>query len=86
MKLIGSAVLLTLLARSAEAFGNALFQEACTAQQTFASKNEGVEIELPDFDELFGRVQQVSPLSRVAIEGNDLDGAKGFAAIDQSCK
>jgi hypothetical protein len=86
MKLIGYAFLITLLACSAEAFGNALFQEISTAQQNFASKNAGVEIELPDFDELFGRVQQVSPLARVAIEGNDLGGAKGFAAIDKSCK
>jgi len=28
----------------------------------------GVEIEMPDFDELFGRIQQVSPLARAAIE------------------
>jgi hypothetical protein len=29
---------------------------------------EGVEIELPDFDELFKRIQLASPLAKVAIE------------------
>lgn len=32
------------------------------------SKSSGVEIELPDFDELFGRIQSVSPLAKIAIE------------------
>ena len=67
-------------------FSSALFQETPQAQQTFPSKTDGVEIELPDFDEFFNRAQQVSPLARVAIEGNDLSGAKGFGAVDKSCK
>jgi hypothetical protein len=66
-------------------FNNALFKEAATQQRTAPSKIEGVEIELPDFDELFGRIQQVSPLARLAINGNR-DGKKGFEAIDDTCK
>jgi hypothetical protein len=73
------------LAISAKGFTNALFQRALTAQQTFPSLTDGVEIELPDFDELFGRIQQVSPLSKVAIMGSK-NGATGFEAIDDSCK
>jgi hypothetical protein len=89
---LSSVSFLFFVTSPATAFNNALFQQAPTAQQTFPSKTDGVEIELPDFDELFGRAQQVSPLSRVAIEsyGNGLDcvtGAKkGFEAVDESCK
>ena len=73
------------------AFGNALFQEQPTQQRlTFQSANDGIEIELPDFDELFHRVKQVSPLARVAMgEGNDQSAdrwSQGFAAIDNSCR
>jgi hypothetical protein len=74
------------LAAPAQAFSSTLFQQAPTAQQTFPSKTDGVEIELPDFDELFGRIQQVSPLARVAIEGGEINGKRGFAAVDKTCK
>ena len=47
---------------------NALFQKIPTAQQTFPTIQEQ-EIELPNFDKLFGRIQQVSPLAPVAVEG-----------------
>jgi hypothetical protein len=70
---------------SSQAYSNTLFQQAPTAQQTFPSKTDGVEIELPDFDELFERIQLVSPLARVAIEGGEIDGKRGFEAIDKSC-
>jgi hypothetical protein len=93
MKFVLSSVSFVIIATSsATAFNNALFQQAPTEQQTFPSKTDGVEIELPDFDELFGRAQQVSPLSRVAIEGHSygldcVNGAKkGFEAVDMSCK
>ena len=57
------------------------------ALHTFPSKTDGVEIELPDFDDLFGRIQQVSPLARVAIEGGEIsNGKRGFAAVDNTCK
>jgi hypothetical protein len=74
------------LAAPAQAFSSTLFPQAPTAQQTAPSKTEGVEIELPDFDDLFGRIQQVSPLARVAIEGGEINGKRGFAAIDNICK
>lgn len=73
-----------LLVNSADAFSNALFQQAPTEQLTFPSKTpDGIEIELPNFDELFGRVEQVSPLARVAIAGTGQNG-NGFEGTDDS--
>jgi hypothetical protein len=66
------------------AFSNALFQEAPTAQQKIPSRTGGVDIELPNFDELFGRIQQVSPLSRLVIDEKNEDESRGFEAIDKS--
>lgn len=40
----------------------------------------GVEIELPDFDELFGRIEKVSPLAHLAMHNRD----GGFFALDES--
>jgi len=59
-------------------FTATMWKEATVTQRTVPSKNEGVEIELPDFDELFNRIQQVSPLARLAMEG----GTGGFANCD----
>lgn len=53
------------------AFSGALFQQAPTKQRTAPSKKEGVDIELPDFDELFNRISQVSPLARRVIESHN---------------
>lgn len=66
---------------SVEGFGSPLFQETATKQKTFQSKNEGVEIELPNFDELFGRIKQVSPLARVAMDGVGVE-VGGLTGID----
>jgi hypothetical protein len=63
-----------------------MFQEAATLQRTTPSKTSGVEIELPDFDEMFGRIQAVSPLARLAISGKGSGVGGGFAAIDDSGK
>lgn len=84
MNLNLSAIFILCLAVPAIGFSSVLFQQAPTAQQTFPSKTDGVQIELPDFDELFGRIQQVSPLARVAIEGGEINGKKGFDAIDDA--
>jgi hypothetical protein len=81
-----SAVVILSLAAPAQAFSSTLFPQAPTAQQTFPSKTGGVEIELPDFDDLFSRIQQVSPLARVAIEGGEINGKRGFAAVDNTCE
>jgi len=68
--------LVVLVAPFAAAFNSPLFQQA--QQRTFPAKQDGVPIELPDFDELFGRVQQVSPLCRLALEGQrGNSGARG---------
>jgi hypothetical protein len=73
---------LLLLVGSAEGFSSALFQETPAAQLTFPSKTNGVEIELPNFDELFSRIQDVSPLARAAIaEGGFEVASKGFQGI-----
>lgn len=48
-------------------------------QRTTPSKTDGVEIEIPDFDELFGRIREVSPLAAMAIDGQD----GGFDVADQ---
>lgn len=68
------------------AFTNAIFQESVTAQRTAPSKIEGVEIELPNFDELFGRIQQVSPLARVVMQRASNDDKRGFEAADYDSK
>ncbi len=63
-------------------FTATMWQEAPAMQRTAPSKTEGVEIELPNFDELFNRIQQVSPLARLAMEG----GTGGFAKADYTSK
>ena len=55
-------------------------------QRTAPSKTEGVDIELPDFDEFFDRIQTVSPLARLAINGGGAGEGGGFAAVDDSGK
>lgn len=75
-------LLLTITSRlqDASAFSLPMFQEQITMQRTAPSKTDGVEIELPDFDELFSRIQQVSPLSQVAISGETEKG--GFSVAE----
>lgn len=63
-----------------------MFQEAVPLQRTTPSKTSGVEIELPDFDEMFNRIQTVSPLARLAIQGGGTGVGGGFAAIDDTSK
>jgi hypothetical protein len=69
-----------------EGFGSPIFQEAATLQRTAPSKTEGVEIELPDFDEMFGRIQTISPLARLVVEGGGTGEGGGFAKVDDSVK
>jgi len=59
-----------------------MFTQQKAMQRTTPSKTDGVEIELPDFDELFGRIAEVSPLARLAIEGGD----GGLDEADQNCE
>lgn len=66
----------------ASAFSMPMFTQQRAMQRTTPSKTDGVEIELPDFDELFGRIREVSPLAAMAIDGKD----GGFAVADQMRK
>lgn len=60
-------------------FSMPMFTQQRAMQRTTPSKTDGVEIELPDFDELFGRIKEVSPLAAMALEGRE----GGFAIADQ---
>ena len=74
---------------SISGFSSVLFQEKATLRHRTPSKTSGIDIELPDFDELFGRIQLVSPLAKSVIETeqhNDLGVPKGFGAIDDTSK
>jgi hypothetical protein len=54
-------------------------------QQGFSTKDQHEDIELPNFDELFGRIKEVSPLAMITLDSN-VDSNLGFNAIDKSCK
>uniref|UniRef100_A0A7S2H0S7 START domain-containing protein n=1 Tax=Helicotheca tamesis TaxID=374047 RepID=A0A7S2H0S7_9STRA len=82
--IVGLAVSAASCISSSEAFTAPMFQSSTPMQKTAPSKTEGVEIELPNFDELFGRVQQVSPLARVAMQGGGPGEERGFAAADDA--
>lgn len=73
----------TLLLPLASGFSNTLFQEVPTLQKTAPSKHDGVDIELPDFDELFDRIQQVSPLAKQVIQRSE---KRGFSHVRESGK
>jgi len=53
----------------AEAFSSPIFVKD-KASTVIPDKNNGVSIDLPDFDELFTRIQAVSPLARNVIKQN----------------
>ena len=67
------------------AFSVSMFQEQTGLQKRTFTKTEGVEIELPDFQELFNRIQQVSPLARLAIEGGKSGLGGGFEKTNDTC-
>jgi len=80
----GVGVILTAAASRiscSSAFSTPVFQESTTLRRTAPSQREGVEIELPDFNELFYRVQRVSPLAKQVLE-RGADG--GFASIEKN--
>lgn len=50
-------------------------------------KTEGLDIDLPDFQDMFDQIQSVSPLARSVMMGeNAQNGNRGLAAIDESGK
>lgn len=63
-----------------DAFSSPVFQEAHSLRRHSPSKIEGVEIELPNFEELFGRIRQVSPLADKVISGEHT--GNGLKEID----
>ena len=77
-----TSILSLLLGAQVSAFSVPMFKEHRAMQRTTPSKTDGVEIELPDFDELFGRIQEVSPLASMAIDGE----RGGFDVADAQCK
>ena len=88
MSLVRRCTILSLLLissqHSVDAFTSPIFQETAALQRTAPSKTEGVAIELPDFDEFFGRIQAISPLAKLAIEGGGSGEGGGFAAVDDT--
>jgi len=63
------------------AFNSPLFvQDIATSVKIPTTKTEtGIEIELPDFNELFGRIEKVSPLAHLAMQNRD----GGFFALNE---
>jgi len=61
------------------AFSMPMFTEQKAMRRTTLSKTDGVEIEIPDFDEFFGRIREVSPLAAMTIDGQ----VGGFDAADE---
>jgi len=92
MKLLLSLQLLlitstsTLVLAFSSAFTKSIFQETKALQKLAPSKTAGIEIELPDFDEFFNRIQVVSPLARLAINGGGTGEGGGFAVVDDTGK
>ena len=79
-----SILLLGFHVAASSAFSTPIFQETATLQRTAPSKTIGVEIELPDFDEMFRRIQAVSPLARLAVQGGGSGEGGGFAVVDDN--
>jgi hypothetical protein len=83
---IMTILLVAVAASCAHAFSSALFQKSPTMQRKAPSKMEGIAFELPDFEELFDRIQQVSPLARSVINGISVNNERGFKGIVDHCK
>ena len=84
--LIGICILLLSSSTHCNAFTAPIFQESAALQKTAPSKTKGIEIELPDFDEFFNRIQIVSPLAKLAFEGGGSGEGGGFAKVDDTCE
>lgn len=74
----------TLFTRSYCVLGFSLFQEKASLRRTVPSQIDGVEIEVPNFDELFTRIQQVSPLARQAMQPGGPGNVRGFKGVDDT--
>ena len=77
-----SILLITFLTQAslqASAFSMPMFTEHAALKRTTPSKTEGVEIELPNFDELFSRIKEVSPLAKMVIDTNNENNLDAFS-------
>jgi hypothetical protein len=54
------------------------------SSQSKSITTESLGIELPDFDQLFNKIKDISPLARSVINGQTHGESKGFAAIDDT--
>lgn len=70
---------LTQASLKASAFSMPMFTEHAALKRTTPSKTEGVEIELPNFDELFSRIKEVSPLAKMVIDTNNENNQDDFS-------
>jgi hypothetical protein len=64
------------------AFKSPFFTMPASVAAKVPTKTEGIEIEMPNFDELFGRIQKLSPLAQLAIESKE----GGFAVVNEECE
>lgn len=64
------------------AFNSPFFNMPASVAAKVPTKTEGVELEMPNFDELFARIQKLSPLAQLAIESKE----GGFAAVNEKCE
>ena len=77
-----TVALVVLTSSQVDGFSQSIFFETSSVQRVAQSSEGGVEFELPTFDELFGRIQEVSPLARLAIQrGGGVNGKRGFEAV-----
>lgn len=78
-------VLLLAAVEDSSAFNSPIFQTIPEQQIKAPFTQEGVEIELPDFDELFHRIQLASPLAKVAIDQTTTPlGVSHFNSMEDS--
>lgn len=84
MDLPAIATILLAAATVVDGFSSPVFQETHHLRKQMPSKTEGVEIELPNFDELFGRIRAVSPLADKIMSGDH--SGRGLQEIDDTRK
>lgn len=79
---------LLLLATPSNAFNPPAYHRASVpVSKLFSSgtnnpfEKEGIDLDLPDFDKMFSKIQQVSPLAQSVIDGSNCQ--RGLLAIDR---
>ena len=84
MDLPAIATILLAATTVVDGFSSPVFQKTHHLRKQMPSKTEGVEIELPNFDELFGRIRAVSPLADKIMSGDH--SGRGLQEIDDTRK